>query len=63
MKRRFNKEKCVMSLAKVYGVSPTTYVRIMNSFAWINECDGLTSEEMRELGYMTDEDWEIEVEE
>lgn len=52
-----------MSLAKVYGVSPTTYVRIMNSFAWINECDGLTSEEMRELGYMTDEDWEIEVEE
>ena len=30
---------------------------------WANKCDGLTKEEMNELGYACSDDWTIKVEE
>ena len=30
---------------------------------WANECEGLTKDEMKELGYLCSDDWTIEVEE
>ena len=30
---------------------------------WAKECDGLTEDEMEQLGCVTDDDWMIEVEE
>jgi hypothetical protein len=29
---------------------------------WVEVCDGLTEEEMKELGYATSNDWMVEVE-
>ena len=52
MKKIFSKRKCM----ECAGIKDEK-----NVCSWINECDGLTEEEMKEFGYKTEERWMIEV--
>lgn len=58
MKKVFSKERFIESMG--YEEYKKT---IFPDGSYVDECDGLTKEEMEELGYFTDEDWMIEVEE
>ena len=54
MKRIFSIEKCKKALGEFYSC---------NDDYWITSSDGLTVEEMGELGFMTEDEWMIDVEE
>lgn len=59
MEKVFSKEKFI----EVMGIE--TYEKSIYPVvgSYVDKCDGLTEEEMEELGYLTDEKWMIEKEE
>lgn len=57
MKKVFSKEKFIEDMGH------EEYQKTIFPYgSYVDECDGLTEEEMEELGYLTDEDWMIETE-
>lgn len=64
MKKVFSKEIWVKDrLNDIYQIINDIYQKMNDNQSWINQCDGLTAEEMNELGYSTYDGWMVEVKE
>lgn len=57
MKKVFNRKKCIEDI----GIEEY-YNSFEDNSSWIDECHGLTTEEIKKLGYEIEEKWMVEVE-
>ena len=63
-KKVFSKEKWFNDILHINPeLKEYIYLKMNDKKSWVNECDGLTKEEMNELGRTTHDDWMVEVEE
>lgn len=65
MKKVFSKEKWIKKeiLTNNFPINKNEIDELVELLGWPNECDGLTEEEMNKLGYLTRQNWMVEVEE
>lgn len=63
MKKVFSKEKFRANMKANQFADPDYIERECNNpTSWITECDGLTKEEIKKLGYVTSYVWMVDVE-
>lgn len=65
-KKVFNIDKYYQDMKEVWkanGVDIEPKEEYVHPYHWARKCEGLTEEEISRLGYVTDDDWMIEVQE
>lgn len=61
-KKVFSADKWYEDMVGLEWVSSVaTKEEVFEVYDWVPKCDGLTEEEMREIGYSTHDDWMVEV--